>query len=176
MRVVSMDEASNLFRAMPTANIKRKKTMAANIEKDIQEWLGDTEPYEDDELDSVLIAASNEYECSQSPPPASVSAPAQTSSSHTRFVPPTTEEEIQRARKERIPQKTRQDTKFCTPSFPYNDVDREGLVQSNHPELVTKLYTPCYLCNDVVRKGSIRWQVEPQCRYLASASVWGMPV
>ena len=91
--------------------------MAANIEifgKDIQEWLGDTEPYEDDELDSVLIAASDEYECSQSPPPASASAPAQTSSSHTRFAPPTTEVEIQRARKERIPQKTRQDTKFCT--------------------------------------------------------------
>ena len=36
--------------------------------------------------------------------------------------------------------------------FPCNDVDREGSVQSNHPELMTKLYTPCYLCNDVVRE------------------------
>ena len=47
--------------------------MAANIEifgKDIQEWLGDTEPYEDDELDSVLIAASDEYSLRLLPQPA----------------------------------------------------------------------------------------------------------
>jgi hypothetical protein len=36
------------------------------------------------------------------------------SSSHTRFAPPTTGEEIQLVREERIPQKTWQDTKFCT--------------------------------------------------------------
>ena len=62
--------------------------MAANSElfgKDILEWLEDSEPDEDEELDSLLIAASDEYESSQSPPPASASAPAQKSSSHTRI-------------------------------------------------------------------------------------------
>ena len=91
--------------------------MAANSElsgKDVPEWLEDSKPGEDEELDPLLIAASDEYESSQSPPPASASVPAQMSSCHTRFVPPTTEEEIQRAREERIPQKQGKIQKFCT--------------------------------------------------------------
>ena len=88
----------------------REKRMAANSElsgKDVPEWLEDSEPGEDEELDPLRIAASVGYESSQSPPPASASAPAQMSSSHTRFVPPTTEKEIQRARENPTKNKAR---------------------------------------------------------------------
>ena len=59
----------------------------------------------------------------------------QTSSSHTRFAPPTTEEEIQRARKERIPHKTRQDTKFCTKVWEAWREEREKTTKQNTPSL-----------------------------------------
>ena len=64
------------------------------------------------ELESLLIAASNEFESSALPP----GAPAQDnaiSHSHSHFGPPTSEEVIRLAREARIPQKTRQDTNFC---------------------------------------------------------------
>ena len=64
-------------------------------------------------VDSLLLEASDLYESSQNSAhdPAPTSVP--TSHSHSRFAPPKTDKEVQRARDSRIPDKTRQDTKFC---------------------------------------------------------------
>jgi hypothetical protein len=89
--------------------------MMANSElsgEDIEEWLEDSDADEDKELYSLLIAASDAYESSQSLSPVLAGAPVQTSSSRTHFAPPTIEEELQRATDERIPQT--KDTKFYT--------------------------------------------------------------
>ena len=51
----------------------------------------------------------------------------------------------------------------CKSCFPCKNVDREGSVQSNHPELLWKNSTYLsYLCDDVVREVSRRFDaLEP---------------
>ena len=115
----------------------------------VRDWL--EEPHSDEaELESLLLEANDDYESSQDPAQQS-SAHAQqlntASHSHSRFAPPKSEEEIRLARAARIPEKTRQDTKYCVNIWEAWKSERQNksnqtippLAQMNNAELNTWL-------------------------------------
>ena len=91
---------------------------------EIREWAGD-----DDDTDALLVAASQEFELRTTTATPTSSAPAppaarqqtttstthqqQSGSSALRFAPPQTEEQIERARIDGIPDSTKRDTQYC---------------------------------------------------------------
>ena len=74
-------------------------------------------------LPSLMLAASQHYESSNAPPTTTTDnrarasttrpAPTTTAAVPSRFAPPKTSEEIQKGRQNRIPTKTKEDTKYC---------------------------------------------------------------
>ena len=77
----------------------------------------------ENELDLLMLAASQQYESWNAPPTATTDnsarasttrpAPTTTAAVPSRFAPPKTSEEIQKGRQNRIPTKTKEDTKYC---------------------------------------------------------------
>ena len=85
------------------------------VMRSFRDWL--EEPENDKAyLESLLLAASDDYESSQDPtqqPSAHGHQVNTASHSHSRFAPPKSDEEIRLARAARIPEKTRRDAKYC---------------------------------------------------------------
>ena len=66
--------------------------------------------YTSEEVDALLLAASQEYE-TQPTTSARATSPAPTDT--TRFAPPKTNADIVRGRIDSVPKNTQQDTKYC---------------------------------------------------------------
>ena len=75
--------------------------------EEIIQWGSDNDV---EKVDALLLAASDEYERSTTATPTS---PAPATRHHMRFAPPQTEQQIQRARIDGIPESTKKDTKYC---------------------------------------------------------------
>ena len=99
--------------------------------EEIVQWASDDNVEEEDAL---LLAASDDYERSTTATPTS---PAPAARHHLRFAPPQSEQQIQGARIDGIPEATKKDTKYCLKIWEQWSKQRHTQTNTPIPPLTT---------------------------------------